>query len=96
MLQVTSDQIHIAVETLDDAGGESLFGMEKVDAQILVFADRLHELLDRFELESGGSVTPLFQSFCLRGADKVRRSYPGDPVFPSLTVLARVVLFDLK
>lgn len=57
----SGDQIHIAVESLDDAGGKRLLCVEKVDDQVLVFADRLHELLDRFELGSGGSVTPLFQ-----------------------------------
>ena len=33
----TGHQIHIAVETLDDAGGELAFCLEVVDDEVLVF-----------------------------------------------------------
>src|SRR6056297_90606 len=54
-------QIHIAVEAFHDAGGELTFCLEVVDDEVLVFAYRLNESLDWFELRTGGSIAPLFQ-----------------------------------
>ena len=47
---LSGDQIHFAVQTLDDTAGEGLPGLEPVDDQIFMATDCANELLQRFQL----------------------------------------------